>query len=391
MRGTFTVPAGALASAVKYTARWLATKPVIPAQGGLLFEVDGDRLNIFGFNENATARATVEIDATDEPKGGFVVAGRLIDALVGTLPDKPITFEQVDGADGQEGPTIAVTSGRGRWTMPTMPEKDYPALPGIATLAGYVDGQTLADAVRTVAVAASRDLTAKVVMAGIHISFDEDTDSPTLTLSATDGYRAARAAIPWQGDPDNAPVGEAVVTFASTLVDAVDAFISLEPAAIGYESSGKGTAVLSLSTPARSLVVRTLNASEHPAPTMGAMYAYTGTASATLRPADLLQPMKRAALLGDPKVDLVRLRFAPGLVEVHAGAEGRGDGDEEVDVDYDGPEHTATVKATMLHTALASAPGERVSMGFTPGEYKPVVFTSENDPTWRHLLMPLRK
>ena len=383
MQNSFTVSGAALTGAVKYTARWLATKPVIPAHGGLLFEVDGDRLNVFGFNENVTARATVEIDASDEPKGGFVVAGRLIDSLVATFPDKPIRFEQ-------DGPIVTVTAGRFRATLPAMSEKDYPALPGQATLAGHVDGATLADATRRVGAAASRDLSSKVALCGIHVSFDDTAGgTPTLTMMATDTYRAARQSIEWQPEDDEVgpPIGEAFLVLGMTLVDAAEAFAGPDAVAIGYESG-----VVSLTTPWRSLVVRTLNEKEFPAQGLGPIFATATQARANLRIKDLAMPLKRADLLRARDVDMVQLGFSENTITLIANSgESGGGGDEEIDAEYDGPETTISLKSSVLHAALASAPGETVTLAFLPGTTKPMIVTSPADPSWRHIMVPLRK
>jgi len=389
MQKSFTVAAGQLAGAVKYTARWLVAKPVIPAHGGLLFEVDGDRLNIFGFNEDVTARATVEIDASEEPKGAFVVAGRLIDQLVATFPDKPITFEQVDS-------TIVVSAGRFRATLPTMPESDYPALPGAAALAGHVDGSTLADALHRVGTAASRDLTKQIEMCGIRVSFDpdpiafSDTESGetlpayTLTMSATDSIRAARQTIYWEADDEGGPIGETFLALGATLVDAAEAFANHPQVAIGWEDG-----VVSLTTPTRSLVVRTLDVAKFPH--LDAIFEAKTEVSARIRIKDLTMPLKRADLLKNRETNAVRLDFASDMVTIAAGLDSDTGGDEEADVEYDGPETSIWFRSDVLHSALASAPGEFVDLAFTSGMVvRPAVVTSPTDETWRLIMVPLR-
>jgi DNA polymerase-3 subunit beta len=391
VRKSFSVRGGEFADAVHYTARWLVTKPIIPTHGGLLFEVDGDRLNIFGFNEDVTARATVEIDATEEPEGSFVVAGRLIDQLVATFPDRPIVFEQV-------GTTIVVSAGRFRATLPTMSEKDYPALPGAATLAGHVDGSAMADALHRVGTAASRDLTKQQELCGIRVDFDPDpiggdeTDEPiiyTLTMQATDSIRAARQSIAWEpadGDEDDTtgPLGHAFLALGATLVDAAEAFANHPEVALGWED---GT--VSLTTPTRSLVVRTLDVNKFPH--LDAIFEAKTEVSARIRIKDLTMPLKRADLLKNRETNAVRLDFTAGMVTIAAGLDSDTGGDEEADVEYNGPETSIWFRSDVLHSALASAPGEFVDLAFTTGMVvKPAIVTSPTDETWRLIMVPLR-
>lgn len=389
MRNSFTVAAGALVPAVKYAARYLNPKPTVPAHGGLLFEVDGDRLSIFGFNENVTAKATVEIDASEEPKGGFIVAGRLIDQLVATFPDKPITFEQ-------DGSAVVVTAGRFRATLPAMSEKDYPALPGQATLAGMVSGSDLADAVHRVGAAAARNGDVRTAFLGMHFSFDADFCIPlsgggeparSLTLTATDSYRAARQSVRWEPEADEEVtiLGEAALPMAGPLIDAVEAFAGPDLVAIGWEEG-----VLSLTTPTRSLVMRTLDLKDFPNAGLTPIFEQETSTVANLSAKAMLLPLKRADLLKNRDSDVVTLRFTENTLTISASSDGSGDGDEEIDVEYDGPETSMMLRSATLHGGLASAPSDTVTASWIPGTTKPVIFTSPADGTWRYMLVPLR-
>ena len=388
MKGSFTAPAGTLAAAVKYAARWIATKPVNPIHGGLMFEIPafGDRLSIFGFNENATGRASIDVEG--DATGAFVVSGRLLDQLVATFGDKPVTFEQHDS-------TIAVSTGRWRGTLPAMSEKDYPALPGQAPLAGYVDGAALADAVRRVGAAASRDLTKQISLCGVHVSFDEDTDfidgeegGYTLTLMATDTYHGARQSLLWTPDAERAPLGETTLILASLLVDGVESFVGRHPVELGWQEG-----VFSLTTPDRSLVVSTLSSEGRdgfPAAGLQPIFDRETTAAFTLRIKDLALPLKRASLLRSREVDVVTLGLSENLMNIGVAGD-MNTGDEEIDVEYDGPETSLMLKSEVMQAALHTAPGDVVTMAFTPGTTKPIVVTSPENPAWRHILVPLRK
>lgn len=381
MNGSFTVAGAELAAAVKYTARWLTNRPVIPAHGGLLFEVGGNSLHIFGFNENVTARASVETDETELPRDRFVVAGRLMDQLAATFPDKPIRFER-------EEKSVAVIAPRFRGSLPLMSEKDYPSLPGRGPLAGYVDGAALADAVGRVGVAANRDVTVNLPLCGVWINFDRlatESDSCTLTLLTTDRYRAVMQVVPWLPDA-GARLGGATLIYASALTDAVGAFAGHPKVEIGWEPG-----VFSLTTPARSLVVTgEFDKAKFPAERLQAILKTAPQVEASLSVKDIAVPLRQADLFRADQSETVRLHFTADLVTVGADAEGRGAGDGEVDIAYDGPEVTLLLNSRYLHAALQSAPADRVSVGFTPGTKKPVFVTSPAAPSWRHMLQPLR-
>jgi DNA polymerase-3 subunit beta len=396
VKGSFTAPASTLASAIKYAARWIDSKPATPIYGGMLFTAADERLTVAGMSENAAASAATPVEG--DADGSFVVAGRLVDQLVGTFPNRPVTFEQ-------DGAVVAIAVGSGRWTLPCMPENDYPTLPQQALLAGMVDGAALADAVHRIAACASRDTETRVALAGLHLSFDEDSalqgikadgggHTPyTLTLTAIDGHRTSRQSIAWEPDPEGAVAdifGESALVFAHVISDAVDAFVGIDPVAIGYEVKGQGAGVFSLTTPARSLVMRTIGADF---PDTSGMFAVTGAESATVRPADMVLPLKRAVMLDNREWPQVIAKFSEDLLTLSAGSDEidqRG-AEEIAGVSYGGAECSFVLRAGLFGAAMSSVPGDTAVISFQPGTTRPIVITSPADPTWRHILMPLRK
>lgn len=393
MRGSFTVAGAELAAAVHFASKWLVGKPMIAAHGGLLFEVGGNTLTVSGFNENATARARVETDDIGLPKSSFVVAGRLIDQLAATFGDQRVKFEG-------ESTNVTVTVGRGRWTLPTMSEKDYPKLPGQAALAGHVGGAELTDAVQRVAAAASRDLTLSVPMCGILVQFDEELDVPdggpgyTLTLMATNRYRAAQQSVQWTPDPVAAPIGDSFLVLASILLDAAGDFVGGEDVAVGWQEG-----VASLTTSARSLVVNTIDKREFPAEGLGNILGSQPPDRVTVRTGDLDMPLRRVGLLlkraesstaNAAKVIPMQVNLTKGLMTLVATPGSTGGGDEEIDVEYDGPDTSLILNADYLQTVMKTAPGEQVTLAFRAGTTKPIIISADGHPTWRHLLQPLR-
>lgn len=375
----FTVPAVELASAVKYAARQLDVKPVNPIHGGLLFEVAGDWLTVSGHGENATARAVATVGDVEGEPGAFLVAGRLIAALAETFPSGDVTIEVGEVA-------VAVSSGRFRATMPTMPRRDYPKLPEEAPLVGYINGGLLADAVSRVGSTASTDREGRQSLLGIHLSFGEHVGDP-LVLIATDTYRASRQAVKWADEWEGPASGRTALVLASVLTDAIGAFGGAEDVAVGWGPGG-----FSLSTATRALMTRVHDEKDFPAVQLSPIFDMETSATAVLDTKTLAQPLKRSGLLrkdDNPKqIPQVTLRFSEDLVTVVT--EGMNAADDEVDITYDGPETSMTVRTAPLLGGLSLAPGEAAEMHFNPGTTKPVIFTSPADPSWRYMLVPLR-
>ncbi|MGH3803470.1 MAG: DNA polymerase III subunit beta, partial [Pseudonocardiaceae bacterium] len=142
----------ALADAVAWVARSLPARPAVPVLGGMLLEAgagaDGESLTVSGFDYEVSAR--VELPAAVNASGRVLVSGRLLADITRALPAQPVDVT-VDGA------RAAINCGNARFSLPTMPVEDYPQLPQMPQRAGSVPGDSFAEAVTQVAVAAGRD------------------------------------------------------------------------------------------------------------------------------------------------------------------------------------------------------------------------------------------
>lgn len=380
MKGSFTAAAGALVPAVKYVSRWLDAKPADPIHGGVVFEVADGRLVIGSQSELATAQAIVEV--AGDAEGSFLVAGRLLDALVATLADKPITFEQHDSV-------IEMTAPRYKATLPAMSEKDYPTRAQVLPAVGRVEGAALMDAARRTGAVASKDVATGVWTTGVQVHFSEVDVAAgemayALTLIGTDKLRATRETVEWEPDADLAPIGKSFLVPAVVLLDAGDAFAGLEPVELGWR---EGT--VSLATSSRSLVTRTIGGEYVD---LGPLFAQAGqrTHTARISTKDVTGPLKRADQLAEGDYRHVTMEFSENLLVLRSATEGKGGSGEEIDIEYDGPDCSITTRSAILHAALSTAPAGALTFTFTPNTYTSVFVHADDSPAWTHLFMPIR-
>ena len=85
-----------------------------------------------------------------------------------------------------------LTCGSATFTLLTMPEDEYPALPEMPPAAGSIGSDAFATAVSQSATAAGRDDTLPA-LTGVRIEIEGDT----LTLVSTDRYRLAVRELRW--------------------------------------------------------------------------------------------------------------------------------------------------------------------------------------------------
>jgi DNA polymerase-3 subunit beta len=114
--------------------------------------------------------------------GRCVVSGRLLDALVKSLPPKPVT---IDVSDEQ----MTLTCGPVRATLPLMPAEDYPSLPVAPEPIGQINAQQFAKEVGRVLPAC--DITGTIAslpaLTGVHIAFGDHG----LIVTASNRYQLA--------------------------------------------------------------------------------------------------------------------------------------------------------------------------------------------------------
>lgn len=381
MKGAFTADAGELAEAVKYAARWVAARPAVPAHAGLLAEILSDSngrhvLRLSGFNETVTGRASLAVQEAGDreaPEGAFVVSGRLLDALCGTLSGGDVRFDE-------NGAEVTVSHKRFRGGLPVMSENDYPGLPDAPPTVGVIDGGELARVVRLAAVAAGRDPDLGAQWLGICL---RDPGDGTLELIASDRYRFVQQIATWSPD---AGLGDPLLVPAAALVDAVGAFEHESEVRVGRDAGA-----FSLMSLRRSLRLPLLDVTLFPHEQVVPMVDMPRDASVTFSVKDAQLPLRRIDLLKNKDTDRIDLTMRPGAIEFSADAgEALGNGDDEIDAEYAGDDTTISLRSRVLREALASAPGDTVTMSFVAGKPKPALLVTDADPSWRHVIVPLR-
>lgn len=364
-------------AAVGWAAKWIAGKPVVPVHAGLSLTVLGQQLRIGAFSENVTAHAVVDagVISADGPHTA-IVSGRLLDALVGACDaKKPITLSGND--DGTE---ITLTSGRFVATMPAMSEDDYPALPGALPAVATVSGAAFAEAVARVGVASGKEDAKAGVARAMRLGLNPDG---TLELIASDSIRVATCSVRAVViDADAIGGGIGATPLGATLIGAAASFDGPDDIEIGYDGN-----VLSLTSPTRSMTVRLLKV-EYPLEVFRGFFGIEQAETMTIEPAELAGPLKRASIVRG-KDGPVRVTVSAGTLAIAAAeAETRNGSAEPIDVDYAGDGIEMGFNPDFFADALHSAPGPKVTVGFTAPR-KPITVTCADDPTWRHILVPV--
>lgn len=383
--GEITVKPQAFAAAVAWTAKWVTGRPVTPIQAGLALDVDPlGYLTITAYNENVTARATVDTEGLSAGEAGrAVVSGRLLADLAATFSaGKPISIST------GERQHVVLTAGRFEATLPTFPEDDWPTQPGDLPIVGSVIGDALASAVARCGVANLKDESKTGVFRLMYLGFRPDG---RIAVYATDRLRVARTMVPWTvTDAVQLERFPSATPFGTVLIDAAAAFAGPDAVEIGI-----GEHMMSLTSPTRSLSMRLGDAGENGWP-VGVMDTNIALADdydglAVLAPAEVAMPLKRASIVRG-KEGPVKLGLDAGTLTIASSeATLEQKGNEGVDVAYEGEPASVAFNPRYLAEALGSVPGDEVEMRFQAVEFtrRPVVLTAKADPDWRHVIVPV--
>jgi DNA polymerase-3 subunit beta len=372
----FRVERDALADAVAWAARSLATRPTIPVLAGLLLDVNDSTLSISGFDLEASTQVDLEVAAATT--GTALVSGRLLADISRSLPPHPVDVA-VDGS------RLTIACGSARFTLPTMPVEDYPKLPQMPTTAGTVDSAAFATAVAQVAVAAGRDDTLPM-LTGVRLEIDGEK----LTFAATDKYRLAVRELAWS--PSSAGEASAqVVIPARTLADAARSLAQSDELTIALSASaGAGDGIIGFSGATGGRASRATTRLLDPQfPPYRTLLPTEWSATAEVAVAPFVEAVKRVALLADRSTP-VRLEFAEGGVNLSAGGDDEGRAEEQLEVVYDGEPITIAFNATFLLDGLGALDTSSARLLF-PSANKPTVLRpAESDDEYYYLIMPMR-
>jgi DNA polymerase-3 subunit beta len=372
----FRVEREALADAVAWAARSLASRPTLPVLAGLMLRVEGEQLSVSGFDLEASTE--VELEVAAGAPGQALVSGRLLADITRALPPHPVDVTV-------EGSRLTIVCGSAKFSLPMMPVDDYPKLPKMPTTAGTVNGAEFATAVAQVAVAAGRDDTLPM-LTGVRLEIDGDK----LTLAATDRYRLAVRELSWSpGDPTSASAQ--VLVPARTLADAAKSLAQSEVLTIALSAGGTGEGIIGFSGTTNGRASRaTTRLLDATFPPYRSLLPSEWASSAEIGVGGLVEAVKRVALVTDRNAP-VRMEFDEGTVSLTAGGEDEGRAEEQLEVTYEGDPITTAFNPQFLLDGLGALVTGTARMLFTSST-KPVVLRPEaTDPSeYTYLIMPVR-
>jgi DNA polymerase-3 subunit beta len=368
-----------LADAVAWTARALPARPTVPVLAGMRLQA-GDDLTLSSFDYDVSAQATIPVITEEE--GSALVSGRLLAEISRSLPGRPVQI-------ASEGGKAVLTCGSATFTLLTMPEEEYPALPEMPPAAGTVGSDAFASAVSQSATAAGRDDTLPA-LTGVRIEIEGDT----LTLISTDRYRLAVRELRWT--PARPDLSAAVLVPARALAETARALTSGAEVAIALALPGDGAdgvggdGMIGFEGGGRQATTRLLGGEF---PRHQALLPSHANYTAELATPLLAEAVKRVALVAERNT-AVRLAFTPGQLVLEAGTGDEAQAVEVLEASFDGEDELSIAFNPQYQLdGLTAIDSDTVRISFTEAG-KPALITGKPSPDgqtdYRYLLMPIR-
>ena len=382
----FRVERDEFTEAVAWTARSLPSRTATAAQQqvltGLLLDASGPGLVVAAFDYEVAAQA--KLDATIDEEGRALAPGKMLAEITKQLPAAPVEV-------WTDGTGLVISCGNARFTLRTMPVDEYPTLPPLPPITGYIEGSVFGAAAQQVAVAAGKDDTLPV-LTGVRLEIEGDA----LTLAATDRYRLAVRTLRWRPESPEA-AGVALIPARTLLETARSLAGGGVEVAIALGTGPSGEALVGFAGNQRQTTTRLV---EGQFPPYRKLLPDSCPLIASVGKSALLEAVKRVALVA-PKTAPVKLAFSEDHLQLEAGSNGgEAQASETLPAGYTGPDLEVAFNPAYLQDALNAIESDQVEFGFASAEdaeiaaKKPAILTGkatgEDTPDYRYLLMPIQ-
>jgi len=356
-----------LVKAVTRTNRVVSSRPTLPVLSNILIKATKQGIIVTASSLETTE--AVFVGAKVEKEGGICVAAKIFSELVSSLPQDTVTLEEKEGA-------LRLVCGGVRATIPGLPAVEFPPsgeAPGKKETT--IEKEELVSFLSLVLFAASSD-EGRPLLTGIKVVQKEEG----ALFAATDGYRLSvcrsRVVLPKDTDvvvPARA-LGE-VLRVCQEEKEEKQVFLS-------DAENGQLVVRIGDTTVATRRIDGEYPGFEKIIPTKHATRA-------TLDVEQLTKAVKSASIFARDSANIIRLHIIKNTLVVSANTPQIGENTIEIDAKVEGEEGDIAFNSRFLLELLANFPGEEVVFEMT-GALNPGAFRSPKDPSFLHIIMPVR-
>jgi len=367
----------ALSEAISSAGRAVASRSgALPILSGLLVRTGQDEIDLAGSDLELTIRVSAPAECDSE--GAAVLPARLFGDIVRSLEPGAVS---VDVGEDE----ARIKSGRSEFSLRVLAAEDFPRLPEVAGSGVRMDAAALAEALRQVIPAASRD-DARPILTGVLLV----AEGSGLRLVATDSYRLGVRDLP----------GESVLAAHLSGAAGEGRHVLVPAKALGelqrLLGSGGIENQVELSFSDRDACFDTGRARVSTRLIEGQFPNYqqlipSGYPNRLVVAREaFIEAVKRVRLIGRDRDNApIRLMMSAAGLELQTIVHDVGQATETLDAKYEGTETTIAFNPEFLLDGLGAISSEEVSVE-TLDTSKPAIVKSAEGGDFLYLLMPVR-
>lgn len=343
----------------------------IPILSNVVLEAAGSTLTISATDQEIGVRRACS--AKVKKPGTVTAAARKLYEMAREFPDGDVAISSKDNN------WIEIKAGKGRFRLVGLDPREFPETPSAspdgARLAVKIPADTLSQMLDLTSFAISSDET-RVTLNGVLVQGAEDGH---LRLVATDGHRLALINRPIEGATvgGGAIIPRKAVVEMRKVLEAGDGDLDL--------IVGEGVAFV-----IRGPVEMWMRLIEGEFPDYKQVVPKKSPKVAKVAAASFLAGLRRVSIVSSERTKGVKIELEKGKMQLSTINPDVGEGNEEVEVDYDAGDVNVGFNARYIMDLLAMVPGDtEVELGLND-EVSPGVLRIAGDPDYCYIVMPMR-
>ena len=351
-----------LSKALNSVARIANSRNTLPILSNVLLKTDKNRLSIAATNLDIAI--THYIGSKIEQNGSITVPARLMQDFISNLPDSVLNLELKDNK-------LSITTDKYQSTINGIAAEDFPVMPAIkGDILWKVDAKEFKKTLQQVVFAASGD-DARPVLTGVYFH----TSGGNVVVAATDSYRLAEHKIGKSKDSVNFLVPASAASDLLRIISDTD-----KEVAVTHDDQQVLFQVGDVTLVARLI--------EGNYPDYRKLIPTKFATTATLRRADFINIAKISSLFARESAGSITIKVEDKKVSINAIASQLGENTATADAEVNGSGEV-TLNSRYLIDALNAFSSEDVEFCFN-GKLEPCIIKSLQEPSYLHLIMPLR-
>jgi DNA polymerase-3 subunit beta len=348
----------------------IPTKTTLPVLSNILFETTEDGILMSGTDLDIAVRVRVPAEVVES--GSLTAPGKKLQEITKELPEQPVQITT-------RGDQIELQCGRSLFKLNGLPSEEFPNLPEIVFEEGWsVTGEHLQNLIQHTSFAVSNE-ESRPILNGVLWELRDRS----MRMVATNGHRLARMGVP--AGPATATSADFIVPPAA--LQQVQRLFKADDE-LGVARSGNHLGFRSENT---EVYTRLIDGSY---PNYEQVIPKDNDQFGIVEKAALESAVRRMAVVASDQTHRIRLQFEEGRVHLSVLTPDLGEGQDELELHFEGEGLEIGFNAHYLLEVLRYMPTDEVKLTFKAPEraatVEPVYGEEDQGIEYLCLVMPLR-